>query len=343
MVSYIPIIRPGPVELNALSEFWSGLTRFAAGSDHSFSPLIEIIDEEGLSDLDKYLGFGDLLLVDYPLYLQERRTKFSGGLGNLEKEYENSVDFFQEEIDQAVPVVSTDSIDLIEYDTILSDFNSLREEFDRIALRPFVGGPELDTEQKSSLRNLINEIRSNDLILLDVVDVAGFEGSLYENIVFINDLISNNDTFVLNAFEPRQRGHAHNHGPILTEDLNLDGFGDFVLEPRYPPAGGQPTDTRIIRHYSPNEFELEIFISEEGGYEEAFEQLKSSDYWNSEHCQYCQEASTDWNESHRFWKKIRMGHYLHSSFLDTLQEMDEHTGQDLDMDGYQYIHSRVEE
>lgn len=342
MPSYVPIIRSGPVERTALSEFWNGLTRFEAGPEYSLSPFLELTDRG--EDLDVLKSIGDRLFLDIPTYLLERRTKHTEDVEDLIDEYGTAVEFFQnEDIDPYIPVVSTDSTDIIEYDTLLTDYQSLRDDFEVIAIRPFVGGPELDEEQRRAFTEIINEIRPIDVIFLDIIDVTGFEGSLYANLEFITNLTSEFDTYALNAFQPREGRRNHNYGPVLADDLGLDGFGDFVLEPRFPSAGGQPTDTRIIRHYSPDQFDLEMFISEGGGYEEALDQLRESDYWDSNHCQFCREANSDWNEGHRFWKRIRMGHYLHAIYLDTFQMMGDQTGEDLDMDGYQYVHRRVED
>lgn len=344
MPSYIPIVRSGPVEQDALSEFWNSFSRFESESGHSLSPLLELVDLDKLEDIDDYASIGERQFIDIPTYLLERITKHSDDIEELVEEYEDSVTFFQEEeIGEFIPVVSTDSTDVIEYETLREDYQNLQNDYETIALRPFVGGPELDEVQRDSITELVEEVRPDDVVLLDIVDVAGFEGSLYANLDFITDLTTDYETYTLNAFQPRQGGRAHNYGPVLADDLRVDGFGDFVLEPRFPPSGGQPTETRIIRHYGPDQFELEIFTSEDGGYEEALAQLRGSDYWDASHCQFCREANSDWNEGHRFWKRIRMGHYIHSIYIDTLQQMDEHSGEDLDMDGYQYIHRRVDD
>lgn len=347
MQQYLPIIRPGSIEKKALTRFSGGLNRHTEGEtwDDELFPMVELVEPDQLHELEGYHNVSGRLLVDFPRYLSTQSTKFDDLPSLLSKYDNNPVDFFTNNrryID--IPVVSEAEPEPIEYKEITSIEKELTKDFDSIAVRLFVDGSALSTEQEDNLTNIFELIRETDYVLLDVLQVGGWEGRLYQNIQEIISMApKTTPIFVLNAFEPREGTGAHNYGPVVTEDLDLNGFGDFVLEPRYPRSGGPAEDVdNIIRYYDQNGFKIENFRDEK--YLDAVEPLEDATFFDQDHCPFCSEMADESkrNNGHQFWKRTRMGHYIHAMLEETLGMIENYGPEDLDMDGYETIQQRSE-
>lgn len=115
----------------------------------------------------------------------------------------------------------------------------------------------------------------------------------------------------MNAFSSYD-GVNQNFGPRITRQLDAEGFGDFAINVRFPnpvPLGN--IDTRIIRQYSPTE--SQVFEFRGDGYASAFEELEDWELWDPAHCEFCRRANNENTEDLRFWKRVRMGHYMASA------------------------------
>lgn len=345
MTKYIPIVRPGPNELDALNRFSGGLARFSEGQtwDTELFPILEPVSNGDEDDFDEYYEVSSRLMVDFPRYLSTRSTKFDDLEDFLSDYNDEPIEFFDEnssEID--VPIASQSTTDLLDYGELVGVFTDLQDGYSSAGVRIFVDGAKLTDEQLRDLDNIAEELRPSDYVLMDVIQIGGWEGRLKENLRTIRGKApESTETFVLNAFQPRQSDEAHNYGPVVTSELSLDGFGDFVLESRFPPGGGGANDPdRIIRHYDEEGFEIQNFRAD--SYGEAYLALQDSDYFDPEHCVFCGTMgdAARRTEGHNFWKVNRMGHYIQSILDDTLEMMEDYDAEDLDMDGYEDLEKR---
>lgn len=345
MPTYIPIVRPGPNEKDALNRFSGGLGRFSEIEtwDAELFPMLEPVSRDDEDEFSEYTDVANRLMVDFPRYLSTRSTKFDELDDFLSNYDEDPNEFFEENADQIdVPVASQSTPDLLDYGELLPILADLQDDYSSVGVRMFVDGAELTDEQLSDLDNIAEQLRPPDNVLMDVIQIGGWEGRLKENLKTIRDKTPvSTQTFVLNAFEPRVSDVAHNYGPVVSSDLSLDGFGDFVLEARYPPSGGGADDPdRIIRHYDEYGFEVENFRAD--SYDDAYEALEDSDYFDPDHCNFCRAMGDPVRrtEGHNFWKVNRMGHYIHSILDEILEMIEEHDAEDLDMDGHDDLEKR---
>lgn len=155
---------------------------------------------------------------------------------------------------------------------------------------------------------------------------------------------NNLEIFVLNAFEPFDL--RHNFGPIFSYRYDLDGFGDFATEKRFPPAGGR-AQRRIIRYYYWDRYLLKEIART--SYHSAASQLRASSYWTNHayhipSCNVCREVDNHrYNEGHSYWKRFRILHYLNSITNETRQQSASAVSdEDLDPDGYDILFNVAE-
>lgn len=310
-------------------------------------PLIEAINENIFNRFAGLLRrkYGEIM-VDLPLYLLEKSNKFFESVQELSNRYRNQMVFFQKFkslID--IPVVSASQTGILDYKIEENILQNVKEEFERVAVRVRV--PTFDLERApttlSSYKSLLGTMEDNNLLLLDVFNIMGTEYQIRLNLQLMSALgkEQNLEVFVLNAFKPFDLGH--NFGPLFSYLFDLDGFGDFATEKRFPGAGGR-AQKRIIRYYHWDRFMLKEIARI--NYHLAASQLKNSNYWinHSAHfssCNVCNEIQNDiYNEGHLFWKRFRILHYLNSISNETRQQFSQATSaEDLDPDGYDLIYS----
>lgn len=309
-------------------------------------PLIEVINENIFNRFAILLRrkYGEIM-VDFPLYLLESSNKFFESFQELSNRYQNQMVFFQNFkslID--IPVVSASQIGTLDYKIEENSLQNVKKEFERVGVRVRV--PTFDLRRTptilDSYKSLLSTMEDNDLLLLDVFTIMGVEYQIQMNLQLMTTLgkEQNLEIFVLNAFTPFDLGH--NFGPLFSYLFDLDGFGDFATEKRFPAAGGR-AQRRIIRYYYWDRYMLKEMARI--NYHLAVSQLKNSRYWinhlaHVSSCNICNEIQNNrYNESHSFWKGFRILHYLNSIFNETRQQFSQAiSAEDLDPDGYDLIY-----
>jgi hypothetical protein len=313
---YAPVLRDGPSERDVIQEF-GGLSRFTDSQRGQLYSILEISGEDDLDNLDVYRDASDELLIDLPEYLTQEDNTLCDPIENLLDEFRKPTDFlnnFQGRI--PVPVLSGTISNPITYHQYQSLYRDISSDFEKVALRLFVRPTALTEDQQEDLRILAETIDSDDIILLDLLEVAqlgsGDQGR--ETLQDICTLFQDQITVILNAFSS-YKGENQNFGPEVARDIAADGFGDFAINYRFPqsvPLGD--IDTRIIRQYSPTESRVFEFKGE--GYEGAYQELEAWELWDPDHCEFCRRASVENTEHLPFWKRVRMGHYISSALTE---------------------------
>ncbi|QIB73533.1 hypothetical protein G3I44_04090 [Halogeometricum borinquense] len=315
-----------------MNRYGLGLDGFQDNSSVPFKPIIEVVDQD--INIEGWQGQFEQSFIEFPRYLNERSTRYDkGGLNALMERYNASpVQYYTAHKSKIeIPVIASPSIRPPAYKAILDFHRELQDQFNRLAVRLFVPAGTLTAKQEQNLDAILEELRSEDFLLLDIVDSADFSKHLYERVQSIIDRADNQETYVLNAFEP-QDGQRHNLGPVLTQRFDLDGFGDFVTDPRFPSGGGSSEEqSSIIRQYSQGRYEVREYKKET--YPEAFKELLSEDEFDPDHCEFCSlmvEEESDWATQ---WKIYRMGHYIHTILEETLPKVETESPEELDTMG----------
>ncbi|MFH1229706.1 MAG: hypothetical protein V1678_04770, partial [Candidatus Aenigmatarchaeota archaeon] len=246
-----------------------------------------------------------------------------------------------------IPVASSEENTDEAYEKLLITFNELKKTFPRIAVRIFVSHIQVTPHQEAQLRVISDNLRKDDIILLDVIAFEGVEQPVLSNVKTICSLLpAGNEKHILNAFDIRtNRGEVHNYGPLLAKHLGFNGFGDFATSLRYEPKGGRQ-GKKIIRYYvGDSNNKLVHFV--DTAFSRSLSLLKASAYWtqaigrgHNKNCAGCLITATP-NESMTFWKKFRILHYIFSILNDTLPHMNSHKNpQDIDTDGYANLYNK---
>lgn len=306
---YVPILRDGPIERDVVRQF-GGLNRFEE-RPRGLLPLVEILDSSDLDLLDPYRDVAGEVLLDVPYYLTERANDYQDDVVELISDFDNVSDFFNSHVDQIdIPVLSHSIEKPMNYGEFITLYHQLSNEYDQAGIRLFVDTTEVTETQESALTALSNEITDDVLIFFDLIDVGGFDRdeNMIDKLRSLSNIFERNETIVLNAFQPFDAANL-NYGPTVTEECDLDGFGDFVINRRIVRSFPAGDVDRTIRHYFPSDSELNEFVGED--YNEAQEELLDDPEWDGTHCNFCRQAEREGGH-HRFWKEVRMGHYIDS-------------------------------
>jgi len=352
-MQYIPIMRLGPVETALLNDL-HGLDVF---------PLLEVIEPRNFLRALKSAksDFGNNFMVELPLYLSGTDNKYRAGVSQLiayfqTKDKSAQTNFYIKYKDIIpIPVISAPERGPSgQYSEMASRFQEIKDHFERVAFRMFIFHYDLTEQEKNQIKIILDLMRGDDLLLLDVVQFEGLQSGVVKNLSEIVEIKSNkgnkNKVFVLNAFDIRDiRCETHNYGPLLCKKMNLDGLGDFATMRRVEPLGGGGSPTRIIRYYDPWNYKLVPFVSTSGGYTDALTRLKTSGEWaravsegHVRKCKACKEAEVTRSRDHRFWKRFRILHHVKSMVADTITMMGKCSNpDDLDMDGYHNLYAKT--
>jgi len=351
MYKYIPIIRPRSAERRLIDRLSVGFEQFdEENSERSLLPCLEIT-EPGV-DLTFYESAQGRLLVDFPEYLSQRSTAFEASPGDdgdegidefLDQYNRDPVQFFEAKAEAVdIPVLSPERPEPVVFADIHRQHRELRDQFDELAVRLFVPFESFDDRQQENLAALLADLRPNDIVLIDILSVASFNGDYYDRIQSLVDDASGHETYVLNAFEPRE-SVTHNNGPVLALELGLAGFGDFATDSRYPSGGAAGDSERdsILRQYDDAAFEVKEYSAET--YPEALNNAQADGSFDPDHCEFCNNMASedrDWSE---IWKTNSMGHYISEVVDYTLPDMVNTGPENLDATGYQFVASAREE
>ena len=285
--------------------------------------------------------------VDLPYYLTEKSNYFQDDAKELYYDYEQEPESFFEDNKQYIDVPVISAPLSYSFDLEKNIYDSIKSEFNKIAVRIRVPLVEITTNMLSSLSNLVEEMRDDDVLLLDVFQFTSIETQIFSNIEKMNEIFQQNDVNVsiLNAFETNQL-NCHNYGPLLSAYFNMEGFGDFATEERYKASGGGGSPTRKIRYYEPSTYTL-WFFKDANGYNGAKEKLVQSGSWENtsltpQHltiCNVCYEVNNDdYNKDNGYWKRFKILHYLNCIANETRSQYSSfNTSEDLDPDGYDTI------
>jgi len=317
---YSPILRDGQVERNVVDEF-SGLRRFRQDGTLDIVPIIEIVDESDLDNLEVYAQAGNPILVDIPGYLTETEEPngFTAEVEELLEDVDSPIEFLNQNYNKIdVPVVSGHLESPFEYSILSSRYQNLSDDFARAAIRVFIGSSELTSKQRKDLQRLQDTISDGDILLLDSIEPAelGPKSTARKNLIEAASMFESNQRIILDAFSVF-RGVNYNFGPTIARQIGVSGFGDFAHDRRLPPAEDIPMgmhDTRNIYHYDYEDRQQRKFQGDDGysGQDSAFEALSDWDRWNPNHCEFCEEAEARDSEGPTFWKWVRVGHYIES-------------------------------
>lgn len=309
--------------------------------------LLEVIDEPIFASFTRLLRqkYGEIM-VDFPLYLLESNNKFFGSFSDLSNKYPNQEAFFtkfKNLID--IPVISARQVGILDYINEKDVLLKVKKQFERVAVRVRVPAFNLQMTPTilASYKSLLTSMNDNDILLLDVFNMIGIENQINMNLELMSKMGKKErlEVFTLNAFEPIDLGH--NFGPLFSYSFNLNGFGDFATEKRFPAAGGRAT-RRIIRYYYWDRYMLKEIAHIR--YQLAASQLRISHYWTNHQghvksCNVCLEVQNNrYNEGHSYWKRFRILHYLNSVLNETRQQYSQAiSSEDLDPDGYDLLYN----
>jgi len=277
-------------------------------------PLLEVINEQNLPYFHNKLKrkYGEVW-VDLPYYLAEWSNKSQEDVENLKKKYISAPEkFFSNNKNYiGIPVVSAPLSD--DFDFERKTYNLLKKKWSKIAVRVRVPTIDIGSEPRisSSFKNLINDMRNEDILLLDIFQFITIEAQIISNIDWMKDKTQKKaiKIYILNAFETNKE-NSHNYGPLLVKHFSVEGFGDFAAEERIK-KGGMPSKTRKIRYYIPSDHTLRFFTAK-----------KTTKYYL-------------FKEGGSYWKRFKMLHYLWCVVNETaIQFSGAKTAEDLDPDGY---------
>jgi hypothetical protein len=315
---YMPVLRDGPYEQSVMREL-GGLRRFTEDGTLDLKPMLELTSTAGLGNLEAYRQAGGKVVVDVPEYLTQ--TKEPNGLTEDVDEMlegRDPVEILNDYIDEIdIPVISGTLNSPYDYSELVERYRGVSEDFERVAVRPFIPSGGLSSSQISGLEELHQIIGNEDLVLLDYVESGNLSTSDpgRKNLIKAASIFSENERTILDAFNVYE-GQNYNFGPAVARAAGVEGFGDFAVDQRFPPEDYPPMgaiETRSIRHYDFDEREIRKFQGEGfNGPGSAFDQLSSWDKWDPSHCEFCREAGSSSSEGMGTWKKIRMGHYIES-------------------------------
>ena len=284
-MKYIPIMRLCSIETKLVTNELSNEKIF---------PLFEVTDPrnfearlEGIKE-----KFGSEFMVELPLYLSEADNKHMAGVLQLivsAQRESNGISgqskfYIKNKENIPIPVISGEMRNQSIYNQIISQFQEIKDDFERAAIRIFVSHLHLTSNQKNEIRTIFDLLRSGDIVLLDVVEFEGIETGVLNNIKDIialkNEKENKNEICILNAFDIRDgRRETHNYTPLICNMFKMDGFGDFATIPRLEASGGGGSQTKIIRYYVHWKHKLCPFISISGGYPEVKRLMKASSHW----------------------------------------------------------------
>lgn len=336
---YIPILRFRTTEHGILtSDLSRGLNML---------PHLEVVDlsffQGNIQTINR--RFGDVLM-ELPEYLTERANKYRDDVADILNQY-GQVGFYTSFQDQVgIPVISCRKSQR-NYSVLLDRFERIRDQFDEVAIRFFIHRPLLTRVQEQNLASLFEDLRNKDIVLFDILRFSGIEQrqvrKLRQMLETISNLAPECEVYILNAFG----SDHHNYSPLITNILDLDGFGDYSTIPRTEPKSGGGVPTKIIRYYHSSDHEL-VHFTHDTSFLVAAQELTNSSYWDDnvsrghlDYCNVCDEIRNNrHNNTYKYWKRFRIVHYIKSIVNDTLPSIPGSNPRDLDVNGYDRISRR---
>lgn len=314
---YVPILRDGGNERNVMRNFSQSSLTGEGGRTIEMAPVVEVTDADDLDQLTPYDEAGDFLMVELPQYLTDRSNEHQDSVTSLIDDYGSVAEFYLTESDRIdIPVISG-SIDPVDYTEYLPMYRAVSEEFDRIGIRLMFQdlATSLAQSQRDTLMNLAEQVRDDDIVMLDLVDNRTSD-QLLADLEFVADLFDSNLVTVLNAFDA-YNGFPENKSPHIANRIGAAGFGDFGINSRFDPEGGFAPPTTKYRHYHPNHSVVQVFKG--NGYEEASQELSDWGEFERTHCDGCRRADRTSSYDPNTWTQIKMEHYFSSVLNNEIQ------------------------
>jgi hypothetical protein len=353
MYSFIPAIRHGVNEQKALKRLHQHLNQGPGNPQQQpnrVKPLVEIIEDDDLNNLAHYTNRYDEVLVDFPRYLVDRENMHSDDVGDLINEYSNDpVTFHSRNSSKDCTPVISGSLDPINHANFKQYIQDLSTDFSRLCIRLFVPIRKYNQVERGELKDIISETRDDDAILADVPDVADLSDGVRPNIEFIKDQLDHQDFYVFDLFEPRGEVN-YNYGLVMGKYADVDGVGDFAIEPRFqqdiPDAAFQHIPKRVRQYESPNH---SVSTTEDSdNYVNAVETMIQNGDLDPNHCPACRELHDEYQNVQAdpnrkdldagFVKQKRMNHYTYSVLNEEFPDMTAATdAKDFDQEGYDDI------
>lgn len=353
MYAFVPAIRHGVNEQKALKSLYNQLSQGSGGSqqqpDH-VKPLIEVIEEDDLNNLPHYATRYDEVLVDFPRYLVDRDNMHSDDVGDLINTYSNDpVTFHRQNSTRDYTPVISGSLDPISHTDFEQYIQSLSADFSRLGIRLFVPVKEYTPAEKDKISDIINTTRNDDAVLADVPDVAGLSDGIRPNIEFIKNQLGKQDFYVFDIFEPRGEVN-YNYGLVMGKYADVDGVGDFAIEPRFPqdiPDAAFQHIPKRVRQYESSHHSVST-TEDSDSYVNAVETMIQNGDLDQNHCPACKELYDKFQDVQAdpsrkdldagFVKQMRMNHYIYSVLDEEFPNMDAAAdAESFDKDGYDDI------
>jgi len=352
MYTFIPAIRHGVNEQKALKSLHQKLSQGSGSQQQAdqVKPLIEVIEDDDLNNIPHYTARYDEVFVDFPRYLVDRDNMHSDDVGDLINAYSNDpVTFYRRNSNRDYTPVISGSLDPISHSGFEQYIQDLTADFSRLCVRLFVPVDEYTQAEKDELKNIINATRDEDAILADAPDVAELSDGIRPNIEFIKNQLGQQDFYVFDLFEPRGEVN-YNYGLVMGKYADVDGVGDFAIEPRFqqdiPDAAFQHIPKRVRQYESPHH---SVSTTEDSdNYVNAVETMIQTGDLDQNHCPACQELYDEFQDVQAdpnrkdldagFVKQMRMNHYTYSVLNQEFPDMDAAAdAKDFDKDGYDDI------
>lgn len=353
MYAFIPAIRHGINEQKSLQTLYNQLQQGSGGPQQQpdrIKPLIEVTTNGDLNNLAHYTSKYDEVFVDFPRYLVDRDNKHSGDVSDLLNKYSNDpVSFHRRNSSQNYTPVISGSLDPIDHSGFNQYVQDLSSDFDRLCIRLFVPTSGYTQAEKDEITSVINSTRDEDAILADVPDVAELSKNVRPNIEFIKNQLRGQEFYIFDLFEPRDDVN-YNYGLVMGKHADVNGVGDFAIEPRFPqeiPDAAFQNIPKRVRQYERSHHSVNT-TEDSDNYVNAVETMMQNGDLNQNHCPACQGLYDEYqmvqSDPNRkdldagFVKQMRMNHYAFSILNEEFPDMDAAVdAKDFDKDGYDDI------
>ncbi|MDS0259345.1 hypothetical protein NDI56_08070 [Haloarcula sp. S1CR25-12] len=334
MYQFIPAIRHGVNEQKALNKLSQELSQKSGQqASNKVKPLLEIVHNDDLNNIAHYTSEFDEVFVDFPRYLVDRENKHKDDVSDIISDYNNDpVKFFSKNSKLDYTPVISGSLDPISYSGFVQYIQSLQSDFNRICVRLFIPINTFTSSEENELKSIISELRDQDAVLADVVDVDQLSTAVRPNIDFIKSEIGNQDFYVFDVFEPRGEVN-YNYGLVMGKHANVDGVGDFSIEPRFPndiPDAAFQNIPKRVRQYDSSSHSVST-TEDSDHYVKAVDMMLKNNNLDINHCPACEKLYNEYqtvksNSSRKdldagFVKQMRMNHYTYSVLAEEFPDM----------------------
>jgi hypothetical protein len=364
MTIYTPIVRPTPARGLGNIELVANSVPQNIGSNEII-PLYESFESSNLTrSLPMLLRF-KRVLVDYPLYLDGNSSLEQRLNGSSIVEVARDLREFHQS-SKIIPVISQDNLRAFAYQNLIQEFNTKKAQiqelqYSKFAFRIFVGPERLVNQQV--VEDFSDLVGNEDILLIDNLEPNGRIECLLQNIKFISRTVKQRNPtatiILLNLFntESLQSNNVtqHNFGPISTCLNEVSGFGDMMIETRFPTELGPGarsrgySGNRHVRIFDYTRFSLlDLGFNRTRG--ETARGVATSDVQanaivsdHQQNCEFCYGLDMGTlGSGDPALKRFRNGHYLRSILNDIFPAMAQHDDpSDLDMEGADLIRNVI--